>query len=64
MIYVNEDILVSLEACHDSGKCNMFDYRSVVKWLSDNHHYKAAVWVHENAHDEYMNGIFEGFDVA
>lgn len=64
MIYVDENILEGLEACRNSGYCNMFDYRSVVFWLMEHDYPKAAAWVAENSHEEYTKGIFEGFELA
>ena len=63
MIYVEESVLEGLEACRDSGYCNMLDYRSVTFWLIEHNYPKAAAWVAEQSHEEYTVGIFEGFDV-
>lgn len=47
-IYMSHEVADGLEACRQSGACNMFDRNCVQQWLNVHNYYAAVIWVEDN----------------
>ena len=61
-VKVSAKVLEGLDAIRKSGRINMFDYWGVMR-LADQSNYAATFsWMYCHQQD-YIRGIFEGFEV-
>lgn len=63
MIKVSEEVYEGLETVRESGETNMFDYNSVIAIASREGYVDTVVWLMEHK-NEYIQGVFQGFEVA
>ena len=48
-----------IEACRQSGDCNMFEFNRVHRWCYEHEYYAAVVWMDENP-SAYGTGVLSG----
>jgi hypothetical protein len=60
---IPQDAFVGLEHVRESGETNMFDFAIVQHFAYENEFHATVSWMEANR-DEYLKGVFTGFEVT
>ncbi|MFC4767178.1 DUF5049 domain-containing protein [Effusibacillus consociatus] len=63
MVQVSQKVFDGLEAVRSSGVTNMLDYGAVMYYAAKWGYTETVLWMQDHKRD-YIQGIFEGFEIV